>query len=264
MKTLTVYMLFMASLSISAQKSLDTIYVNEKMNVALFFPKPIRQGVTGTENFVFTYNREKEQYFGLLQANPGEMSNLLVITKEGQVYSYVLKYAEHLSKLNYFVSKNENIGIERPLVVDSIKEVLLKQNPEEGYLKNFSDYLIRLKIAPMSSKRNGDIQLSLLKFAYHKDKVYLIIEIKNKSKIEFELDDLTVSIAMINKKHKSSSQALKQPVIYQHNFPRFILGHESSRFVSVLPKFVLGKHEKLIISVHEMKGNRNVTLETKL
>ena len=48
MKTLTIYMLFMASLSISAQKPLDTIFVNEKMNVALFFPEPIRQGITGS------------------------------------------------------------------------------------------------------------------------------------------------------------------------------------------------------------------------
>lgn len=49
---------------------LDTIYANDTKNVALFFPEPIRQGVTGADNFVFTYNREKEQYFGLLQAKP--------------------------------------------------------------------------------------------------------------------------------------------------------------------------------------------------
>jgi hypothetical protein len=263
MKTLAIFILLMASLSISAQKPLDTIFVNEKMNVALFFPKPIRQGITGTENFVFTYNREKEQYFGLLQAKPGEMSNLLVITKEGHVYSYVLEYAEHLSKLNYFISTNEIVGNEKPQVLNCTK-VVLKQNPEDAYLKSFSDYLLKLKLAPISSKRNDDIRLNLLKLAYHKDKVYLILEIKNKSKIDFEINDLTIHIANLNKGRKSSLQALNQPVIYQHNLPRFILGHESSRFVSVLPKFVLGKHEKLIINVHEMKGSRNVTLETKL
>lgn len=56
-------------------KALDTIYANDTKNVALFFPEPIRQGITGSENFVFTYNREKEQYFGLLQAKPGKESN---------------------------------------------------------------------------------------------------------------------------------------------------------------------------------------------
>ena len=49
---------------------LDTIFANESKIVALFFPAPIRQGITGAENFVFTYNREQEQHFGLLQASP--------------------------------------------------------------------------------------------------------------------------------------------------------------------------------------------------
>jgi hypothetical protein len=100
-----------------AQKTLDTIYANDKKNVALFFPNSIRQGVTGAEHFVFTYNREKEQYFGLLQATPGEESNLITVTNNGQVYSYILKYAEKLPKLNYFISQDESIGIERPVVM---------------------------------------------------------------------------------------------------------------------------------------------------
>src|SRR5690606_39814640 len=98
--------------SLNAQKTLDTLYANEKKNVALFFPDPIRQGITGTTNFVFTYTREKAQYFGLLQAQPGEESNLLVVTDDGSVYSYILKYAKTLPKLNHFVPKSASIGTE--------------------------------------------------------------------------------------------------------------------------------------------------------
>lgn len=65
---------------------LDTIYANDRMNVALIFPEPIRQGITGSEDFVFTYNREKEQHLGLLQAVPGEVSNLLVISTTGSIF----------------------------------------------------------------------------------------------------------------------------------------------------------------------------------
>ena len=98
------------------QSQIDTIYVNNQKNVALFFPKPIRQGITGSSNFVFTYNREKAQYFGLLQASPGKESNLLAITNDGHVYAYILKYKNRLSKLNYFIGKKEDsviIGIWR-------------------------------------------------------------------------------------------------------------------------------------------------------
>ena len=84
---------------------LDTIYANDTKNVALFFPEPIRQGITGSDNFVFTYNREKEQYFGLLQAKPGKDSNLLVINRNGSIFSYIVSYKKQLSKLNLLLSK---------------------------------------------------------------------------------------------------------------------------------------------------------------
>ena len=92
MKTyMSILTLIITSAFMEAQTSttLDTIYANDTKNVALFFPEPIRQGITGSENFVFTYNREKEQYFGLLQAKQGKESNLLVINNNGSIFSYM-------------------------------------------------------------------------------------------------------------------------------------------------------------------------------
>ena len=78
-----VFISTFAKISAQTTQLLDTIYANDTKNVALFFPEPIRQGITGSDNFVFTYNREKEQYFGLLQAKPGKESNLLVVNRNG-------------------------------------------------------------------------------------------------------------------------------------------------------------------------------------
>ena len=100
---------------------LDTIYANDTKNVALFFPEPIRQGITGSDNFVFTYNREREQYFGLLQAKPGKESNLLVVNRNGSIFSYIVSYKKQLSKLNYFIPLSNSIGNEKPIVTDSIQ-----------------------------------------------------------------------------------------------------------------------------------------------
>ena len=108
MKAYITLLLLICTTSIVAQQPLDTIYANDNKNVALFFPNPIRQGITGASHFIFTYNREKEQYFGLLQAKPGTESNLLTVTSDGKVYSYILKYAEKLPELNYFINENES------------------------------------------------------------------------------------------------------------------------------------------------------------
>tara|TARA_R110002096_G_scaffold265300_1_gene458760 strand:- start:1154 stop:1951 length:798 start_codon:yes stop_codon:yes gene_type:complete len=263
MKTIITFIMLVCSISIYAQQSsVDTIFANDKMNVSLFFPNQIRQGITGTENFVLTYNREKEQYFGLLQAKPGEESNLLIITNDGQVYSYILKYSEHLSKLNYFIQEEESIGNEKPKIIDSliVKDTLMDINDKTIYYKKFSEYLLKSKLCPIGTKRNKGMVLRLLKVAYNKDDVYLVIEIRNHSGIDFEIDYLNVSRVQGNKKRKASYQSLEQEVIYKHDMPKTVGNNNAKRLVYVLPKFVLGENERLQIELRELKGSRKLVL----
>ncbi|UMB54234.1 conjugative transposon protein TraN [Lutibacter sp. A64] len=269
MKTYLTLLILIQSILTTAQQTLDTIYANEQMNVALFFPNPIRQGITGADHFVFSYNREKEQYFGLLQATPGTESNLLTITDDGQVYSYILKYNEELKKLNYFVSEEESIGNEKPKKIKQkpiLETVIKSKNEKENrirYFQRFSEYLLNSKLEHIAIKRRKGIQLRLQKVAYNASEVYLLIEIKNKSKIDFEIDYLNIYRINGNKKRKASYQSLQQKPVYKYNMPDIIRIGQSLRFVYVLPKFVLGDNEKLQIELQELKGNRKVVLEAK-
>ena len=129
MKTYIALLFLTHSILTAAQQPLDTIYANEHKNVTLFFSNPIRQGITGADHFIFSYNMEKQQYFGLLQATPGTESNLLTITDDGQVYSYILKYAQKLNKLNYFIFEKESIGNEKPKEI--IQKLVVKPTNEQ-------------------------------------------------------------------------------------------------------------------------------------
>lgn len=245
---------------ITAQQSLDTIYANNKKNVALFFPEPIRQGITGTDNFVFTYNREKEQYFGLLQATPGTESNLLAVTKDGQVYSYILKYKEQLKKLNYFISSKASIGNEQP---KEIKQKLVKQSQSPyasrtAYFKKFSKYLLNSKSDKLAIKRKKGMKLKLHKMVYDVSEVYLVMEVENYSGINFEIDYINVYRTNGNKKKKASYQKLLIKTVYEHNIPAIVETEKSQSFVLVLPKFVLGEDEKLLLEIKELRGSRKV------
>lgn len=262
MKILITFLTLIFSISIAAQQPLDTIYANDKKNVALFFPNPIRQGITGASHFIFTYNREKEQYFGLLQAKPGTESNLLTVTSDGKIYSYILKYSEELPELNYFINENESIGSELP------KKIKAKpiSKPLNGYanrithFQKLSEYLLKSNFEPLETKRKKGIRLQLQKMAYDASEVYLVIEVKNKSGITFEIDYLNVYRTNGNKKRKASYQRLKQKVIHQFKMPNHVRTGEKKRFVYVLPKFVLGDNEKLMIELKELKGSRKVIL----
>ena len=266
MKTLIIILFLIFSNALTAQKTLDTIYANDKKHVAMFFPNPIRQGITGSEHFVFTYNREKEQYFGLLQATPGEESNLLTITNDGEVYSYILKYADSISRLNYFIPRAESIGNEKPI----IKTPFIKTSntnlteAKNNYYMKFCSYLLQTKHKRIAVKRKKRIALKLLSTTYHKEEVYLVFEIKNNSGIDFEIDYLNVYRTNGNKKRKASYQKLSIEILNKYKLPEVVLEGKSIRFVYVLPKFVLGDNEKLEIELQELKGSRSIALKAKL
>jgi hypothetical protein len=264
MKIFIKIILFVFSTSVFAQHKLDTIYANEKKNVALFFSEPIRQGITGANNFVFTYNREKEQYFGLIQAHPGTESNLLTITNDGQVYSYILKYAEDISKLNYFITKDKSIGNETPeLKSPPKKKEFIPIENRRPYFKKFSDYLLKSKQGRIASKRKKGMKLQLQKMVYNASEVYLVIEVENKSGIDFEIDYLNIYRTNGDKKHKASFQKLKLNEVCKYRMPTEVKSNQAIRFIYVLPKFVLGDNEKLEIELRELKGSRQVILYVK-
>lgn len=264
MKAFITLLILTCSLPISAQQALDTIYANDRKNVALFFPNAIRQGITGASHFIFTYNREKEQYFGLLQAKPGTESNLLTVTRDGKIYSYILKYSDKLPELNYFINENESIGNEQPLKIRQKPEVkpLHKHENRITHFQKFSEYLLKSTFEGIATKRKKGIKVQLLKMAYEASEVYLVIQVKNKSGIDFEIDYLNVYRTNGNNKRKASYQRLSQNVIYKHKMPNVITDKQSQRFVYVLPKFVLGDNEKLMLELKELNGSRKVVLVT--
>lgn len=281
MKKLTIifcYVLTVAFAKVAAQdikfpaKELDTIYANDQKTVALFFPDPIRQGLTGAENYVFTYNREKEQHLGLLQATPGDESNLLVISNSGMVFSYILSYSDQLKRLNYFITASGSIGKETPelpvkTVIDanSLEGKSDEINPEKfSYYKNFSSYLLRGKprIGNIRKREEG-IELRVENIVFNKDELYFIVHLKNSSSIDYELSFLNISVETRKKGKRKSLQKLRQQPLFEYQMPGKVLKGKTSRFVLVLPKFSIAEDKVVIIDLKEKNGERDVKLKIK-
>lgn len=265
MRTIIVIftMFFFASAKSQTHNILDTIYANDTKNVALFFPEPIRQGVTGADNFVFTYNREKEQYFGLLQAKPGKDSNLLVINKNGTIFSYIVRYKSQLTKLNYFVPKASSIGNERPVVNDTTEVTKIEDSVDNKtfYYTKFSSFLLdkRQRIGKLQ-KRNEGIVLSINNIVFDKEELYLVIEIENKSTLDYDLNFLNLSVETRQKGKKKSLQKLFQEPIFKHKLPQKITEGEVVRLVYVMPKFSISNDRRLVVELNEKKGERDLKL----
>ena len=242
---------------------LDTIYANEAKNVALFFPEPIRQGITGSDNFVFTFNRDQEQYFGILQATPGKESNLLIVNTNGSVFSYIVSYKEHLSKLNYFISESESIGNEKPL--DSLFRNAEKEKTydhlKNHYYQEFCAYLlIQKQKLGFIREKNNSIIMSVENIVFDGEELYVVLKIENRSSLDYDLNYLNLYINTRKKGKKKSLQSLIKEPLFTYNLPDKISENTISRMVIVLPKFSISKERNVIIELDEKNGERNLKL----
>ncbi len=259
-------------------KKIDTIQANEKMNIALFFPADIRQASTGARHIVFNYNRETRQNLGLLKAMPGEDSNLLVITDDGAVYSYIISYAKELEKLNFFISPEERIGREdekkpKPTITNKFPKAnrnarannSIKVPDSSNYVKfqSVCSALLKLPERKSKTKTKKGISLGIRNIVYYKEHVYLQMEIANKSGIDFDINDLLISKTQGNKNRKSSYQKLSMKPIYMHQVPDVVRHGDTIRFVIVLTKFTLHNKEQLQLNLLEEKGSRTLSLNFK-
>lgn len=265
MRPLFLILIISISTFAKAQKItvLDTIYANDTKNVALFFPEPIRQGITGSDNFIFTYNREKEQYFGLLQAKPGKESNLLVVNRNGSIFSYIVSYKKQLSKLNYFIPSSNSIGNEKPIVSDSIQVETSEKSIDNRtyYYQKFCSYLLnRNQHIGQIKKRNEGVILSVENIVFDKEELYFVIQIENNSTLDYDLNFLNLSVETRQKGKKKSLQSLYQKPIYKHHLPSKIVEGKMIRFVYVLPKFSLSNDRRAILELNEKDGERNIEL----
>ncbi len=256
----------LASFLLEAQnpKRLDTIFANDQKNVALFFPNPIRQGIVGSNDFVFTYNREKEQYFGLLQAKPGKPSNLLVINTDGTIYSYILSYREQLEKLNYFVPQSECIGFEHPKFTKrcDTTNIANQFTDKTFYYERFCSYLLTRKQKNGSiQKRKNGIVISLAKIVFDKEELYFVVKIENKSSLDYDLNFLDISTQTRKQGKKKSIQQISQLPNFKYNVPTKVDENQIKRMVYVLPKFSLGNDKMVVLELNEKAGERNLRLK---
>ncbi len=275
MKTISLILILFGFVCHGQQKELvDTIYSNQFYNVALFFPSTIQQGIVGHENFTFSYNKNVPQHLGLLKAFPGTESNLLVITSDGNIYSYLVKYAEEIPQFTFFIQTEASIGkengreehrlaIHKPLalkVIDSNKQKKKKFFPEE-YYQNVSRYLLRTKVSKnLARNRDSKVVLKLKDLSHRGDKTFVVLEIANRSTLDFRLDYLEVYFASGNNGRKSSYQRIVQQPLYSYCQPEIVRSKSKIRFVLVLPKFAPGKNRHLELQIGEKTGGRTVKI----
>ncbi|MBO0341496.1 DUF4138 domain-containing protein [Flagellimonas profundi] len=241
------------------QEALDTLYANAQMNVALFFPSPIKQAITGNENAVFSYDREEAHYFGLLQAIKGTTTNLWVMTLDGYAYEFKVAYKDRLPRTHLFLNEQHSLGGVRPLPARKLDTLF-----EDGTRLALMEQLLQQQNGEnLGTVRSKGMQLRLEKKVYQGGEMFLVFELRNKSGIDYDLE--TLDILRINGSPKSKTSYQETPLEPQLRFqqPETIKSGSTYRFVHVYPKYVTGAHERLKMVLLERQGGRRLELFIK-
>ena len=268
MKTLQRISIFVWSIT-ALQAQTDTLIVNETHLFSLLFPEPITNAVTGHSNYTFGYNTDTPGRLGLLQGHAGTDSNLLVLTSDGLAYSFYLTYRKQLGKSHRFIDKNDAIGnvlIKKRL--DSLGQQeksrlqAIVQSDTVQYRKA-SHYFLERSSKVLKSKRKNGIILRLCEVGYCGKETYLVLEIENKSKIDFDVDYIQIFKEQGSGSKKSSYQKLLSDTLYRYRMPSRVPTAYKQRFVCVIPKVTLGSRENLLVELREKQGNRQVVIRSK-
>lgn len=85
------------------------VLANEHTTTTIFFPSGIAKTIDPAANFKFEY-QNNDPSIGLLQGRKGSPSNLTVITDNGYIYSFALRYSEKIESFNFMLSPDMAVG----------------------------------------------------------------------------------------------------------------------------------------------------------
>ena len=250
---ITLLCALVSSLSFG-QQAPDTLFANEREVLSVFFDRPIKKAITGAPHFAFTFNRESKESLGLLQATPGDPSNLLVLTQGDGVYSFVLSYRDSLSAFTRFVDSTAQIN-RTPTLLNLPSTI---EKTPEG-VRAICEQMLKADLAMHTQKDEQGMILSLSDPFYHEDYAYIRYRLLNTTRINYELESFTLYRILGDRARKASLQVLPLAPSYAHNYPAEIAQAVTGDFVLVYPKFTLGAHESLQVVLREKRGNRNCT-----
>ncbi|WP_323028288.1 DUF4138 domain-containing protein, partial [Gelidibacter japonicus] len=132
----------------------------------------------------------------------------------------------------------------------------------EDYYARFCSYFLdgKQRMGRLKKRKEG-VALSVENIVFDKDELYFVIQIKNNSSLDYDLNFLNLSIETRQKGKKKSLQKLYQEPLYQYNVPSGVAKGETVRLVYVLPKFSLSNERRAVLELNEKDGERNLKLK---
>jgi len=234
MKRFLILLLFVNNVCL-AQTSL---FVTTDKTTSLIFPFPIRYVDRGTKEVIVQPVKEDERIL-LVKAATKQLSetNLSVVTADGNVYQFTIRYAAQPEELVYHLPPNGKATIA------SYANVILNNPPG--------------RIAKI---QHGEVTLKLTGIYIKDDVLYYQLEIHNHSPLDFDIDLLKLFISDRKKGTRTAVQENEITPLHIAGNDKKVKAYNFSVIVVALPKFTIPDAKFLGIQVMEKNGGRHFNL----
>lgn len=218
---------------------------------SIVFPYPIKsidkgsadilvQKAKGVENILLV--KAARQYFF--------QTNLTIVTSDAKLYVFVLNYDEDCPDLN----------INAENAVAASKEVLFTMgNENQKKIEQSASLALSKKIKTSGFKKSKfQIKLEVNGLFIHQDVLYLRVVFENKSKINYDIDQLRFFIRDQRKSKRTASQEIELHPLYSTSSSTVIPYKSEIIKVFALEKFTIPENKYLTLQLIEKNGGRHL------
>jgi len=226
----------------------------------LIFPIAVQSVDRGSKDILVQQPQGTQNIVQVKADKPGFMqTNLSVITVDGSLYTFNVDYALQPSQLNIVVKA----GI--AVTNDSISQQLIKlaSGKNEAMFSAVAGKIDARKIKHGKRISEDQIQLRVGGIYINNDVIYLRLQLKNNSKISYDIDNIRFHIKDRQKSKRTATQELELTPVYTYNSFDKLPADSSASCIIALPKFTLTDTKYLSVDVLEKNSSRDLHLALK-
>ena len=234
----------------------DSLAIGYSKTTNIVFPYAIKSVDRGSEDVLVQKAKGLENILQIKAAKHEFIpTNLTVVTADGKLYSFLLRYEEQNPHLNLNMNKSEAEGQEIYFSAESRNVQKLEDYSKLAfYNKN--------KIRGVKEKKY-EIKFQLNGIFIRNDVMYYRIVVANRSKIKYDVDQLRFFIRDTKKVRRTASQEIEIIPLYILHNAATIDEESENIFVFAVPKFTIPEKKYLALQLMEKKGGRHLELEVK-
>lgn len=241
----------------SATIEAQLIYVSDAKTTNLVFPAAIRSFDRGKRELLAQKASEAENVLQVKLSKPGEIeTNLTVITADGGLYSFEVRFEPSPRLLNLVLPAGSNSGIPQVLFGTGSEDV--------GTVSRNSELVAMQKpFLTGTSKRKNQMSMALTGVYVKGENLYFQLVLENSGNLDYAVDQLRLFIRDRKQSKRTASQEIDLVPVAVSGDVSLIRAGQRNIAVFVFPRFTIPDQKLLWVQLLERNGGRHLEVAVK-